>query len=108
VTKKKEDVVADNHTKSEASLASLILDCPKDKYRLVALATRWAHEIKKRDQDPLPPQLLLDKSLKEILTGVITMEKIEELPPAPKTEYKAMDLIFKPAPEKLETVPPEN
>jgi DNA-directed RNA polymerase omega subunit len=102
VTKKKEEKVSENHKKTDVPLSSLLLDCSKDKYRLVALATRWAHELKHRDQDPLPPQMLLDKALREILTGLVDMEEIEKLPPVPKVEKKPLELMFKPFSDKTE------
>ncbi|MBI4395574.1 MAG: hypothetical protein HY548_00670, partial [Elusimicrobia bacterium] len=47
--KKTEAQPASTKPLKEAPVSQLLLDCTKDKYRLVTLATRWAHEIKQRD-----------------------------------------------------------
>ena len=86
MTKKKEATTAVN---ADAPLAQLILDCGKDKYRMVSLATRWAVEVQKREsQTAHQPEVLVGMALKEILTGKVSMEDIEKLPPAPKLEKK--------------------
>jgi DNA-directed RNA polymerase omega subunit len=92
VTKKKEE--APSVPKDSLSLSQLMLDRTHDKYRLVAMATRWAHEIKVRDQETLPPQALMDKALREILTEKVSFEDIEKLPPPPKQERKPADVIL--------------
>jgi hypothetical protein len=85
VTKKKEALTVN----PEAPLAQLILDCGKDKYRMVSLATRWAVEVQKREsQTAHQPEVLVAMALKEILTGKVAMEDVEKLPPAPKLEKK--------------------
>lgn len=93
--KKKEDKGAQVPL-AERPLSQLLLDCTKDKYRLVTLATRWGIEIKQRDQSPLPAQELLNKALREILTGEVKMEDIEKLPPIVKVEKKAPEAVLKP------------
>ncbi len=90
------DVKADKKSKS---LKEMLLNCSKEKYRLVSLATRWAYEIKTRDQETLPVQELVNKALKEILTGQVAPETIEKLPPVQK-EKKFMDTVSKAAREK--------
>jgi DNA-directed RNA polymerase subunit K/omega len=85
VTKKKEAAAVN----PDAPLAQLILDCKADKYRMVSLATRWAVEVQKREsQTPHQPEELVAMALKEILSGKISMEDVEKLPPAPKLEKK--------------------
>jgi hypothetical protein len=82
VTKKK----ADTETAApETPLADLILDCKQDKYRVVSLATRWAIEVQKREENAgLQPEVLVSLALKDILAGKVTMEEIEALPVVPK------------------------
>jgi len=89
--------------KEDIPLTQLILDRSKDKYRLVALALRWAQEIKQKEQAPEPPQEILSRALKQILDGDVSLEEIEKLPPLPKpAEPKAPALVLKPLPEKDE------
>jgi DNA-directed RNA polymerase subunit K/omega len=83
-------------TKSDAPLSRLLLDCTKDKYRLVTAATRWAHEVRRRDQSTLPTQELINQALREILTGQVTLEAIEKLPPPPKEERKEPEFTLSP------------
>jgi hypothetical protein len=66
-----------------------MLDCGKDKYRMISLTTRWAVEVQKRESETAhQPDVLVSMALKDILTGKITLEEIEKLPPAPKLEKK--------------------
>jgi DNA-directed RNA polymerase subunit K/omega len=86
VTKKKEETVVVN---PKAPLSQLMLDCGKDKYRMISLATRWAIEVQKRDQQVShAPDELVSMAIKEILTGEVSLEEIEKLPPAPKLERR--------------------
>lgn len=86
MTKKKEETLTAN---PDATLQELMLDCAKDKYRMVSLATRWAVEVQKREAEAaLTTDELVAIALKEILTGKVGMEEIEKLPPAPKLERK--------------------
>ncbi|TXH29109.1 MAG: hypothetical protein E6Q99_01385, partial [Elusimicrobia bacterium] len=59
----------------DAPLSQLLQVVTHDKYRVISLATRWAQEIKQRDQaTTLPPQELLAQSLREILGKKVTLE----------------------------------
>lgn len=78
----------------DAPLSQLLLDCGKEKYRLISLATRWAQEIRQRDQSTLPPTELMDAALREIMTGKVSLEEIEKLPPPPKVEKKDLELTL--------------
>jgi DNA-directed RNA polymerase subunit K/omega len=70
-------------------LSQLLLDCGKDKYRMVSLATRWAIEVGGRDPNTIrQPEELVSMALREILTGQVSLADIEKLPPAPKVEKK--------------------
>jgi DNA-directed RNA polymerase subunit K/omega len=85
---------------NEPNLNQLILDRSKDKYRLVLLSLRWAQEIKQREQSADTPQEILNRALKEILTGQVSLEEVEKLAPLPKPEPKAPEAVPKPAAEK--------
>lgn len=87
--KKKKEAVPENVSKADLPLSQLMLDCRKDKYRIVTLAIRWSAEVKKRDQQsPETPTELLNRALKEVLVGTVSLEEIEKLPPLPKVEKK--------------------
>lgn len=82
MTKKKADVET---PVVETPLADLILDCKEDKYRMVSLATRWAIEVQKREENAgFQPEVLVSLALKDILTGKVAMEDIEAMPVVPK------------------------
>ena len=86
MTKKKE---ADPIEKAEIPLQQLMLDCKQDKYRMISLTTRWAVEVQKREnQTAHQPDALVAMALKEILTGKVTLDEIEKLPPSPKLEKR--------------------
>ncbi len=78
----------------EAPLSQLLLTITHDKYRMISLVTRWAKEIKHRDQSNLQPQDLLAQSLREILGKKVTLDAIEKLPPPPKVEKKDLEFTF--------------
>ena len=61
---------------------------------MISLVTRWAKEIKQRDQSNLQPQELLAQSLREILGKKVTLDAIEKLPPPPKAEKKDLEFTF--------------
>lgn len=91
---KKNETASTATVNPDAALSQLLLDCTKDKYRLISLATRWAQEIKGRDQSTLPAQDLLDLALREIMLKKVTLEDIEKLPPPPKVEKKETELTL--------------
>ncbi|HMU75241.1 MAG TPA: hypothetical protein PLM37_10425 [Elusimicrobiota bacterium] len=103
--KKKAVETAEPAVNPDAPLSQLLLDCTKEKYRLVSLATRWAQEVKVRDQSTLQPQELLDVALREIMLKKVTLEAIEKLPPPPKVEKK--DIEFTLPTLSLKDVPDE-
>ncbi len=78
----------------EAPLSQLLLTITHDKYRMISLVTRWAKEIKQRDQSTAQPQDLLAQSLREILGKKVTLDVIEKLPPPPKVENKDLEFTF--------------
>ena len=86
MTKKKEETAVVN---PNVPLSQLMLDCGKDKYRMISLATRWAIEVQKREQQVShAPDELVSMAIKEILLGQVSLEEIEKLPPAPKLERR--------------------
>jgi DNA-directed RNA polymerase subunit K/omega len=89
--------------KPEVSLPQLLLERSRDKYRLVPLAMRWALEVKRRDQNAAPIQDVMNQALHEILSGKVSLEEIEKLPPPVKMEEpKPVVEEIKPAPEEPE------
>ena len=64
------------------SLQELISDTKFNKYRLVSLATRWIEEIKHKEEYKYCSSTeLIEIALKDIITGKVTPEEIEKLPP---------------------------
>lgn len=94
MTKKNDVLPAELPINLDVPLSQLLLTITHDKYRMVSLVTRWAKEIKHRDQSNLQPQELLAQSLREILGKKVTLEQIEKLPPPPKVEKKDLEFTF--------------
>ena len=94
MTKKNDVLPAELPINQDDPLSQLLLTITHDKYRMVSLVTRWAKEIKHRDQSNLQPQELLAQSLREILGKKVTLEQIEKLPPPPKVEKKDLEFTF--------------
>lgn len=90
----KKKAVQEEAISPDTPLNQLVQDCVKDKYRMISLTTRWAQEIKQRDQSTLLPQELLNQSMREILSKKISLEEIEKLPPAKKAEKKDIELTL--------------
>jgi DNA-directed RNA polymerase subunit K/omega len=105
--KKKVETVPEETLHLDGPLSQLLLSVTHDKYRMISLATRWAQEIRVRDQSILPPQELLAQSLREILGKKVTLEAIEKLPPPPKAEKKDPEFTLPTLSLKEETVPAE-
>ncbi|MDI6640826.1 MAG: hypothetical protein QME68_00750 [Elusimicrobiota bacterium] len=95
--------MADNkqEQKKDKSLQELILDTNFSKYRLVPLATRWIEELKQKDEYKYfsTPELI-ETALKDILTGKVSIEEIEKLPPR-ETKKKVEKYEQKIAKEKV-------
>lgn len=91
---KKTETAVEMPVNIDAPLSQLLLTVNHDKYRMISLVTRWAKEIKTRDQSNLPPQEILAQSLREILGKKVTLEEIEKLPPPPKSEKKDLEFTF--------------
>lgn len=69
-----------NGQEQEIPLEGLLLQCEKDRYKIGYTALRWAKEIKQKENLPDPIPLLIQRALREILTGKISIEEIEKLP----------------------------
>ena len=66
---------------TEATLQELILNTSFDKYKVVPLVKRWVKELKTKEEfREFSHSQLLDRALKEILSGTIKLEDIEKLP----------------------------
>ena len=64
----------------ELPLDALVLECKKDRYKLAYSAIRWAKEIKQKENLPEPIPVLVLRSLREILTGKVSIKEVEKLP----------------------------
>ena len=67
--------------KPEGPLEQLILDTPLNRYQLVTLAIRWAEEIRSRQNAPKYTNEVVEMALQEILSGKVSIDDIEKLPP---------------------------
>lgn len=105
--KKTVQVVGEEGINLDAPLSHLLLSVTHEKYRMISLATRWAQEIKVRDQSILPPQELLAQALREMIGKKVSMEDIEKLPPPPKTEKKDPEFTLPTLSLKEEPAPAE-
>jgi DNA-directed RNA polymerase subunit K/omega len=61
-------------------LEVLLLHFRDDKYKVAYAAIRWAREIKQKESLTDPIASLVTRSLREILTGKISIKDIEQLP----------------------------
>ncbi len=71
---------AADKSKADMPIEGLILECTKDKYRLSYAAVRWAREIKQKENLPDPLPVILQRALRELLTGQVSIKDIEKLP----------------------------
>lgn len=64
----------------EKPVEELFFDSGKGKYEVTKLAIEWIKVVKdKDDYNNLSQTELIDKALRDVLSGVATYEKIEEL-----------------------------
>lgn len=71
---------ATDKNKADMPLEALMLECTKDKYRISYAAIRLAREIKSKENLPEPLPIVLQRSLRELLTGKATIKEVEKLP----------------------------
>lgn len=71
-------------TDQEKPLEAMALEVTKDKYKLAFVALRWAREIKQKENLPDSIPILVLRSLREILTGKVSIAQVEKLPPIVK------------------------
>lgn len=69
-----------NQPEPELPLEHYMLDTPLNRYHLVNLAISWAEKIRNRPEAPKYTNEILELSLREILTGKVKIEEIENLP----------------------------
>ncbi len=89
---------------ADLPIHALLLECNTDRYKLAYAAIRWAKEIKKVENLPDPVPVLVQRAIREILTGKIDIEDIGKLPvivrtPAPPPAPIAPTLTLNVAPE---------
>lgn len=66
---------------AEPKLEQLILDTIMNKYDVVLLATRWAHELHIQEPGSRSVQELIAQGISDILSGKVDPKKVKELPP---------------------------
>lgn len=59
---------------------ALLLECNTDRYKLAYAAIRWAKEIKLKENSPDPIPVLVQRALREILTGKVDIADVGKLP----------------------------
>ena len=64
----------------QESLDKLILNAGVNKYDLIILARRWAHELKSREGEVRSVQELIPDSVRDILTAKVNRKTIQDLP----------------------------
>lgn len=68
-------------TDVEPSPDQLILDTTMNKYEVVLLASRWAHELHLQDPGSRSVQELIEQGISDILSGKVDPKKVKSLPP---------------------------
>lgn len=90
-------------TKSEVPIFAMLAECNTDRYKLAYAAIRWAKEIKKQENLPDSVPVLVQRALREILTGKVDIADIGKLPvivrtpappPTPQTQSPALTLAI--------------
>lgn len=66
--------------KADLPIHALLLECNTDRYKLAYAAIRWAKEIKKVENLPDSIPVLVQRALREILTGKVDIAAIGKLP----------------------------
>ncbi|MFN0117645.1 MAG: hypothetical protein ACKVQC_05045 [Elusimicrobiota bacterium] len=66
--------------RNDMSVEALMLTTTKDKYKLAFSAIRWAREIKKAENSTESMPTLINRAMKEIILGKVTIKEIEKLP----------------------------
>lgn len=76
MTKKTEAVKTEETPKS---LEEMILNFPKGKYSAIPLASLWAKELRKREENRhLTSSEILDLSLKDVLSGAVDWKHLKK------------------------------
>jgi DNA-directed RNA polymerase subunit K/omega len=70
----------DNAAKADLPIDALLLECNTDRYKLAYAAIRWAKELKTKENLPDPVPVLVQRAIREILTGKVNIEDIGKLP----------------------------
>lgn len=66
---------------AEPKLEQLILDTTMNKYDVILLATRWAHELHLQEPGSRSVQELIAQGISDILSGKVDPKKVRSLPP---------------------------
>jgi len=80
----------DNETNQEMPIEQLLLDAKMEKYKLIAIATRWIEEISRKEEYKyLTFNQLLEVALRDILTDKVPIEYIKKLPPIDRKRMRS-------------------
>ena len=71
---------AEKQAKADMPIDALLLECNTDRYKLAYAAIRWAKELKTKENLPDPVPVLVQRAIREILTGKVDIEEIGKLP----------------------------
>ena len=82
VIKSEEESVSKNLSlkKGSPDVSALVLDTPLNKYDMILLARRWAHELKSKEGESRTLQELISVSIQDILSGDVSHKMVKELP----------------------------
>ena len=94
---------AEKIARADMPIDALLLECNTDRYKLAYAAIRWAKEIKQKENLPDPVPVLVQRAIREILTGKVSIDEIGKLPVivkvAPPPAPAAPTLTLNVAPE---------
>ncbi len=61
-------------------MSALVLDTPLNKYDMILLARRWAHELKSKEGETRSVHELINVAIQDILSGDVSHKMVKELP----------------------------
>ncbi len=66
--------------KKGEDVSALVLDTTLNKYDMVLLARRWAHELKSKEGETRSLHELISSAIQDILSGDISHKMVKDLP----------------------------
>lgn len=61
-------------------VSALVLDTPLNKYDMILLARRWAHELKSKEGETRSLHELINSAIQDILSGDVSHKMVKDLP----------------------------